>query len=632
MFPPLEGEDPRAVTALYDRMLARVFKAGHAGAVFGTIGALDMALWDLKAKMAGEPLWRTLGARDRFVPGYASGLDIALDDEELVAPLPALRRARAAARRSSRAASTSRRDMRRLDARARRAATQRGPRPALMLDVNESLEPQAGGAPRRRIERTFDLTWIEEPVRRWDADGLAAVGRGVRAAVATGENLTGLEQYRPLLDADAVDVVQAGSVWGITHFLRVAALAHGHDLPVSPVGYNANPLAHAAAAVPNHLVIEVQDLGAPARPHRRPGVTDGGIVLGDAPRARSPTVDGGGARAAGTAPTSGGGPTTAALTSGSADAGDGGASAGCRDRRPWLHLPRLGFGASGLGDLGTDEATALVDEALDRGFTYFDTSPYYGSGRSEELLGAALRGRRDEVVVATKCGRYGYRAFDHSPSRVRRSLAESLERLGLDHVDLYQLHDIEFSSRSEVDDGLAELVAIRDEGLVRGRRHRLPPPIARRADGRRTARRRAQLLPRPRPRPRHPRAGTRRRGGRHRRDQRFTAVHEPAHRRWPSRQASSKRTDPRRPRPLRPRGPPSAAPRFRSFALQYSLWLPGVTSTLIGATSSSQLDNALDRGCHAARRGAHGRTRRPRHRHSGWHDVHPSHEHQGAAP
>ena len=67
------------MTALYDRMLRQTFKAGHAGVVFGTIGALDTALWDIKAKAAGEPLWRLLGGRDRRVPAYASGLDIGLD-------------------------------------------------------------------------------------------------------------------------------------------------------------------------------------------------------------------------------------------------------------------------------------------------------------------------------------------------------------------------------------------------------------------------------------------------------------------------------------------------------------------------------------------------------------------------
>jgi L-alanine-DL-glutamate epimerase-like enolase superfamily enzyme len=133
------------------------------------------------------------------------------------------------------------------------------------------------------LERQVDLAWVEEPVRRWDAAGLASVRQGIRAAVATGENLTGLEQYRPLLDADAIDIVQVGNVWGITHFLRVAAVAHGHDLPVSPVAYHANPLAHAATAVPNHLAFEVQDLSFPLGLQVDQEIEDGGIVLGDQP-------------------------------------------------------------------------------------------------------------------------------------------------------------------------------------------------------------------------------------------------------------------------------------------------------------------------------------------------------------
>ena len=84
IFAAIDGEDPRSTTALYDKMLRQTFKVGHAGAVFGTIGALDTALWDIKAQAAGEPLWRLLGGRDRTVPAYASGLDIALSDGELV--------------------------------------------------------------------------------------------------------------------------------------------------------------------------------------------------------------------------------------------------------------------------------------------------------------------------------------------------------------------------------------------------------------------------------------------------------------------------------------------------------------------------------------------------------------------
>jgi L-alanine-DL-glutamate epimerase-like enolase superfamily enzyme len=281
VFPAVDGEDPRAVTALYDRMLAYVFKAGHTGATFGTIGALDMALWDLKAKMADEPLWRTLGARDRFVPGYASGLEYGLDDAELVA-LYGRWAERGFTGAKVKGGLDLRRDVARLQA-VREVLLCNSTEPSLMYDVNESWGRHQATRLLARIESQVELTWIEEPVRRWDVEGNLAVARSSSTALATGENLTGLEQFRPLVDAGAVDVVQSGSVWGITHFLRVAALALAHDLPVSPVGYNANPLAHAAAAVPNHLVTEVQDFGFPVGLVVDQVIADGGITLGDEP-------------------------------------------------------------------------------------------------------------------------------------------------------------------------------------------------------------------------------------------------------------------------------------------------------------------------------------------------------------
>jgi L-alanine-DL-glutamate epimerase-like enolase superfamily enzyme len=283
VFAAIEGEDPRAVTALYDRMLDRVFKTGHAGAVFGTIGALDTALWDLKAKAAGEPLWRTLGARSGRVPAYASGLDIGLSDEELTTLYKRY------AERGLTAAKLKggldvERDRHRLElVRDVLAEAADGRRPALMLDANECWSRKQAVRHVAELERTLDLTWVEEPVRRWDADGLAAVTRGVRAAVASGENLTGLEQYRALLAAGGVDVVQAGAVWGITHFLRVAVLAHAHELPVSPVGSTPNPLAHVAAALPNHTACELQDLAMPFGLDVDVDVRDGAIVLGERP-------------------------------------------------------------------------------------------------------------------------------------------------------------------------------------------------------------------------------------------------------------------------------------------------------------------------------------------------------------
>jgi L-alanine-DL-glutamate epimerase-like enolase superfamily enzyme len=216
------------------------------------------------------------------VPAYASGLDIGLGDEDLAAAY------RVYAERGLRAAKLKggldvEADRRRLGI-VRDVLVEAGTaRPGLMLDANETWSRKQAVRHVREIESTMDLIWIEEPVRRWDAEGLGVVQRGVRAAVATGENLTGIEQFRPLLQAGAVDVVQTAAVGGVTHFLRVAALAHAFDLPVSPIGNVPVGLLHAATSVPNHLVSELQDLRPPVGVTADLDIEDGAFVLGDTP-------------------------------------------------------------------------------------------------------------------------------------------------------------------------------------------------------------------------------------------------------------------------------------------------------------------------------------------------------------
>src|SRR6185312_13050742 len=192
VFGAVDGQDPRAVSALYDRMIDFVFKSGHAGKTFGTIGAIDTALWDLKAKINGEPLWKTLGGRDRFVPGYASGLCFGLDDEGLVSLYSAFAGCGFSSAKLKGGLDLDH-DIRRLKL-VRDLLKRNTPRPAMMFDANEAWNRKQAIRNIAEIEAEIDLTWIEEPVRRWDAEGLAAVSQAVRAAVATGENLTGLEQ------------------------------------------------------------------------------------------------------------------------------------------------------------------------------------------------------------------------------------------------------------------------------------------------------------------------------------------------------------------------------------------------------------------------------------------------------
>ncbi len=138
-----------------------------------------------------------------------------------------------------------------------------------------------------------------------------------------------------------------------------------------------------------------------------------------------------------------------------------------------LHVPILAFGASSLGaefrPVMPDEAMRSVRVALDCGLNFIDTSPYYGRGMSEVLLGLALRGvPRDSYTLCTKLGRYDVGHFDFSARRVAESVDVSLHRLGTDHLDIVLCHDIEFVPMQQiVDETIPALRRIQAAGKVR---------------------------------------------------------------------------------------------------------------------------------------------------------------------
>lgn len=138
-----------------------------------------------------------------------------------------------------------------------------------------------------------------------------------------------------------------------------------------------------------------------------------------------------------------------------------------------LEVSELGFGASPLGAVygafAEPDGIDAVRAALDLGICFFDVSPYYGATLAETVLGKALRGvERSDYVLATKVGRYGDDEFDFSADRVKRSVHESLKRLGTGHLDLVQCHDIEFGDLDQVvHETLPALRELQDAGLVR---------------------------------------------------------------------------------------------------------------------------------------------------------------------
>jgi aryl-alcohol dehydrogenase-like predicted oxidoreductase len=141
--------------------------------------------------------------------------------------------------------------------------------------------------------------------------------------------------------------------------------------------------------------------------------------------------------------------------------------------RTGLNVSMLGFGAAPLGGvygpIDEDEGVRAVRTALDLGVNVIDVAPFYGLTRAETVLGRALRGvDRDSYVLATKVGRYGEASFDFSAGRVVASVNESLNRLGTDHVDIIQCHDIEFGDLDQViNETLPALAELREVGKVR---------------------------------------------------------------------------------------------------------------------------------------------------------------------
>jgi len=133
-------------------------------------------------------------------------------------------------------------------------------------------------------------------------------------------------------------------------------------------------------------------------------------------------------------------------------------------------VSEVGIGTNNFGRrLDKEGAAAVVDAALDLGVNLFDTADIYGGGDSERFLGSALRGRRDEAVIATKFGMpmAGLEPSDRRGSReyIRRAIEASLSRLGIDHVDLYQMHEPD--PNTPISETLGALHELVEEGKVR---------------------------------------------------------------------------------------------------------------------------------------------------------------------
>lgn len=289
--PALIGEDPSDIGRIWTKLAWAGASAGRSGLATQAIAAIDIALWDLKAKRAGLPLAKLLGAHRDSVRCYnTSGGFLNAPLEEVLDNASASAAAGIGGIKIKVGHPDHAEDMRRVTA----VRDRLGDAFPLMVDANQQWDRPSALRMGRALD-AFDLTWIEEPLDAYDAEGHAELARALDTPIATGEMLTSVAEHCELIDKGAADIIQpdAPRIGGITNFLRLAALADHRRLRLAP-HFAMEIHLHLAAAYPSEPWVEHFDWLEPLFNERltvrdgrmhvpsRPGL---GITLSDQSRA-----------------------------------------------------------------------------------------------------------------------------------------------------------------------------------------------------------------------------------------------------------------------------------------------------------------------------------------------------------
>ena len=273
------SQDADRIEWLSHRLWWDLHYGGRGGPTVLAMSAVDIALWDLKAKRAGLPLWNLLGGHDRRVPCYAGGIDLELSADEL------LRQTDGNLAKGFRAIKmkVGRKKLSEDVAKLAAMRDHLGAEFPLMVDANmkwtvdEAIRAARAFAP-------YDPLWLEEPIAPDDVAGHARVRREGGIPVAAGENLRTIWEFRHLIASGGVsfpepDVTNCG---GITAFIKIAHLAESFNLPVTSHGAH-DITVHLLAAVPNRSYLEAHGFGLDRYIAEPLKIEDGMAVAPDRP-------------------------------------------------------------------------------------------------------------------------------------------------------------------------------------------------------------------------------------------------------------------------------------------------------------------------------------------------------------
>jgi len=255
--PLLVGSDPQRTEELWDRMWWHLHWVGRGGVVSFAMSAVDIALWDLKARAADEPLWRLLGGQAARVKAYAGGIDLQF-------PLERLREQTQEFLACGFRAIKMKVGRERLSEDIERVAAMRdciGPEMPLMVDANMRWSVDEAIRASRALAE-FNIYWLEEPTTPDDIEGHARIARLGVLPIATGENMHTVYEFQRMMSYGGVSFPEpdVSNMGGITAWMKVAHWAQAHHLPVTSHGVH-DIHVHLLAAVPNASYMEVHGFG-----------------------------------------------------------------------------------------------------------------------------------------------------------------------------------------------------------------------------------------------------------------------------------------------------------------------------------------------------------------------------------
>ena len=251
--PDLIGEDPSDIGRLWTKLTWSGASVGRSGAATQALAAIDVALWDMKAKRAGLPLAKLLGAHRDSVRCYnTSGGFLHESVEQIKDNATRTLESGVGGIKIKVGQPDLAEDLRRVAA----IREHLGDAVPLMVDANQQWDRPTAMRAGRALEE-FGLIWIEEPLDAYDAEGHAELARSLTTAVATGEMLTSVAEHYELIRHAAADILQpdAPRIGGITQFLRLATLAEHRNLQLAP-HFAMEIHVHLAAAYPHEPWVE----------------------------------------------------------------------------------------------------------------------------------------------------------------------------------------------------------------------------------------------------------------------------------------------------------------------------------------------------------------------------------------